>query len=175
MNHAGFRPIAPLIVLVVLAGPAGAVNRCTDPQGKVTFSDQPCPSGAQGGAIEVKPASGTGPATRRVRTYTVGNPAPATVSGRRARIAALDETIANVTKKMEAENQETARTVDKLYKELADSSRVANLTPEAARASQAVTFNHIRSIQSAAGERNREYQSQLTQLKAEKDELQRTP
>jgi len=165
-----------LAATVGLCGPAAAVNRCTDAQGKVTFSDQPCPSDTQGGAIVVKPATGNaGPSTRSVRTYTPNNPPPPTVAGRRARIAALDEAIVNLTKKMEADHQETARTVDKLYKELADASRVANLTPEAARASQAVTFNHIRSIQNAAGERGREYQSQLMQLKSEKDELQRMP
>lgn len=165
-----------LAATVGLCGPAAAVNRCTDAQGKVTFSDQPCPSDTQGGAIVVKPATGNaGPSTRSVRTYTPSNPPPATVSGKRARIAALDEAIANLLKKMEADNQESARTIDKLYRELADKDRVANMTPEAARASQAVTFNHIRSIQNAAGERSREYQSQLMQLKSEKDELQRMP
>ena len=83
-----------LAATVGLCGPAAAVNRCTDAQGKVTFSDQPCPSDTQGGAIVVKPATGNaGPSTRSVRTYTPSNPPPATVSGKRARIAALDEAI----------------------------------------------------------------------------------
>lgn len=37
-----------------------AINKCTGPDGKVTFQEMPCPG--KGGAIEVRPASGRAPA-----------------------------------------------------------------------------------------------------------------
>lgn len=45
------------IALLLAAGQAMAVNKCTGPDGKVTFQDAPC--AGKGGAIEVKPASGS--------------------------------------------------------------------------------------------------------------------
>lgn len=46
------------IFLLALLGtvPAWAVNKCTGPDGRVSFQDAPCTG--QGGAIDVKPASG---------------------------------------------------------------------------------------------------------------------
>jgi small-conductance mechanosensitive channel len=160
-----------LTALLAAALPAAAVNRCTDAQGKVTFSDQPCEPSSQGGAIAVKPATGDSPT--RARAAVPPPPTPATVSGKRARLAAVNEAIANVTRRMETEHQDTARQVDKLYRELADASRVADMTPEAARASQAVTFNRIQGLQRAAGERLRDYQAQLDALRNEKSQLER--
>ncbi|MEO7159057.1 MAG: hypothetical protein ABIX00_00840 [Polaromonas sp.] len=47
--------------LSALCAPAWAVNKCTGPDGKVTYQDAPCTN--KGGAIEVRPASGHAPAT----------------------------------------------------------------------------------------------------------------
>lgn len=48
-------------LLIMICAPAWAVNKCTGPDGQVTFQDAPCTS--KGGAIEVRPASGYAPAT----------------------------------------------------------------------------------------------------------------
>lgn len=45
--------------LFVAPLPSWAINKCVGPDGKVSFQEQPCPG--KGGAIEVKPASGTAP------------------------------------------------------------------------------------------------------------------
>jgi hypothetical protein len=47
-------------LLLLAASPAWAVNRCVGPDRQVSFQDAPCPG--KGGAIAVKPASGSAPA-----------------------------------------------------------------------------------------------------------------
>jgi Domain of unknown function (DUF4124) len=42
--------------LLLAAAPAHAVNKCTGPDGRVSFQDAPCEG--KGGAIDLKPASG---------------------------------------------------------------------------------------------------------------------
>lgn len=175
-----FTPIALGLSLLALAEPGLALNRCVDAQGKVSYSDLPCPSNTQGSSISVKPASGE---SATVRRNAVGDmPAsvrraeasqPDTVSGQRAAIAAIDEAIRDVERKMNADRDATVAQIDKLYRELGDRSRIADLTPEAAQASQAVTFSHIQNLQRAAGERMRAYQAQLQQLQDEKRRLEK--
>lgn len=46
-------------VLLTATTPAWSINKCVGPDGKVSFQEHPCPG--QGGAIEVKPASGLAP------------------------------------------------------------------------------------------------------------------
>jgi len=48
-------------LMLAASAPALAVNRCTGPDGRVSFQDQPC--AGQGGTIEVKPSTGKAPAT----------------------------------------------------------------------------------------------------------------
>lgn len=43
--------------LILIVEPASAINKCTDPSGRITFQDAPC-SGGRAEAIEPKPASG---------------------------------------------------------------------------------------------------------------------
>lgn len=50
-----FAAVIGAVVLVV--EPASAINKCTDPSGRVTFQDAPC-VGGRAEAIEAKPASG---------------------------------------------------------------------------------------------------------------------
>lgn len=78
----------------------------------------------------------------------------------------------DVERKMNADRDATVTQIDKLYRELGDRNRIADLTPEAAQASQAVTFSHIQNLQRAAGERMRAYQEQLRQLQDEKRRLE---
>lgn len=51
---------------------AVAINKCVSSDGKVSFQEQPCVG--KGGAIEVKPASGSAPAIPRADTGTSSNP-----------------------------------------------------------------------------------------------------
>lgn len=44
-------------LLATVAAPASAINKCTGPDGKVSFQDAPCAAGT-GGHIDVRPASG---------------------------------------------------------------------------------------------------------------------
>lgn len=37
------------------AGPALAVNKCVDAQGKVSYTDGPCPAGARGNSVDLLP------------------------------------------------------------------------------------------------------------------------
>ena len=98
---------------------------------------------------------------------------PNTVSGQRLRLAAIEEAMRDVERKMNVDRDATATQIDKLYHELGDRHRVADFTPEAAQASQAVTFSHIQNLQRASGERMRAYQDQLRQLQDEKRRLER--
>lgn len=172
-------PTALALSLLALAQPGFALNRCVDAQGKVSYSDLPCPSNAQGGRITVKPAGGEAATVRRnavgdmpasVRRAAASQ--PDTVSGQRARVAAIDEAMRDVERKMNADRDATVAQIDKLYRELGDRDRVADLTPEAARASQAVTFSHIQNLQRASAERMRAYQDQLRQPQDEKRRLE---
>lgn len=45
-------------LLLTAAAPGWAINKCTGPDGRVSFQDAPCQPGQQGSAIEVRPASG---------------------------------------------------------------------------------------------------------------------
>lgn len=51
---------AAAVILLLAASQAWAVNKCTWPDGRVSFQDAPC--AGQGGAITVKPATGSAPA-----------------------------------------------------------------------------------------------------------------
>src|SRR6478672_3889653 len=64
-------------LLVSAATPAWAINKCTAPDGKVSFQAQPCP--VNGGAIEVKPSSGMAPtvAPSTAASATSGTPSTA--------------------------------------------------------------------------------------------------
>ncbi len=172
-------PVVLALSLMTVAESGFALNRCVDAQGKVSYSDLPCPSNAQGGSITVKPASGEAAAVRRnavgdmpASVRRAGASQPDTVSGQRARIAAVEEAMRDVERKMNADRDATVTQIDKLYRELGDRNRIADLTPEAAQASQAVTFSHIQNLQRAAGERMRAYQEQLRQLQDEKRRLE---
>lgn len=55
MNHAALTLNCALLLLT-LATPAQAINKCTLPNGKTVFQDLPCQG--QGERIEVRPASG---------------------------------------------------------------------------------------------------------------------
>lgn len=70
----------------------------------------------------------------------------------------------DVELKMNADRDATATQIDKLYRALGDRNRTADLTPEAAQASLAVTYSHILHLQ-------RDYQEQLRQLQDEKRHL----
>lgn len=167
------RPLALVAVFLCTGLPAGAVNRCVDAQGKTTYSDQACPMSSQGGAIQVKPASGD--STRRAVRTLPPSQVPETVSGRRARVAALDEAIASLSRKIDQDNIEMGKTMDRMYREFAESSKVADKlqSPEASRASVAVSQNHIRSVQQSYGERLRGDHERLDLLKAEREQVLR--
>ena len=154
--------------------PALAVNRCKDAQGNVTFSDTPCPNAAEGGKIEVNPATGGG-ANAGGRSYTPPK-APPTVAGRQARLAALDDAISSLTRQMEKDSQEGAAAIDKIYKEMAAASKAAetsNMGSEAVRASMAVSQSNIQGVSRRYGEKMRESEWRLTMLKAERDSILR--
>lgn len=55
-----YRDFFVALVALAVCGPALAINKCTMPNGKISFQDAPCPG--QGETIEVKPASGRAPA-----------------------------------------------------------------------------------------------------------------
>lgn len=59
MKHQMFSGAATAVMMALAlgSGPAWAVNKC-QVNGKTVFQDAPCPMGATGGAIEVRPASG---------------------------------------------------------------------------------------------------------------------
>jgi hypothetical protein len=51
---------AAAVLLPFLCAPVWAINKCTAPDGKVSFQDAPCNVGT-GGHIDVRPASGSAP------------------------------------------------------------------------------------------------------------------
>lgn len=55
-----YRGLVAALAALAVSGPVLAINKCTMPNGKVSFQDAPCPG--KGEAIEVKPASGRAPA-----------------------------------------------------------------------------------------------------------------
>lgn len=65
------------VVCVVVCAPlhGWAINKCTGPDGKVSFQDLPCPG--KGGAVDVKPASGRAPAPSAAPVDAVAAPAVA--------------------------------------------------------------------------------------------------
>lgn len=69
MNHLKQTPCIT-VLLLLLCTPAWAINKCTGPDGKVSFQDAPCQG--KGEVLEVKPASGKRdiPATGDVYTPT---------------------------------------------------------------------------------------------------------
>jgi hypothetical protein len=52
------KKIAAIALLAVCAGQAWAVNKCTLPDGRITFQDAPCAGSATGELIKIRPASG---------------------------------------------------------------------------------------------------------------------
>ena len=52
------KKIAITALLAVLAGQAWAVNKCTLPDGRITFQDAPCAGSATGEVMTIRPASG---------------------------------------------------------------------------------------------------------------------
>ena len=118
---ARFLRVGALALLVCATLPALAVNRCKDAQGNVTFSDTACPNAAEGGKIDIKPATGGG-ANAGGHTYTPPKP-PATLAGKQARLAALDDAISSLTRQMEKDSLEGAAALDKVYKEMAAASK----------------------------------------------------
>ena len=80
------------LLLAAIIGPVQAqVNKCTGPDGKVTFQDGPCSN--KGGAIQVRPASGNTPATAAPQKQTEADRLNAltAASQRERRKADLDE------------------------------------------------------------------------------------
>ncbi|MDO8903976.1 DUF4124 domain-containing protein [Hydrogenophaga sp.] len=76
--------IAFSMLLAVAASQAVAVNKCTGPDGKVTFQDAPC--AGKGGAIEVRPASGSTtvqPATAKAEVERINASVAASAQARR--------------------------------------------------------------------------------------------
>ncbi len=67
------KQIVFLAAVLLAASPVWAVNKCTGPDGKVSFQDAPCANG-RGGKIDVKPASGHG------SDASPANPVPARAS-----------------------------------------------------------------------------------------------
>jgi hypothetical protein len=166
--------IGTLALLLCAALPALAVNRCKDAQGNVTYSDAPCPNAADGGKIEVKPATGDG-ANAVVRTYTPP-PAPATAAGKQARLAALNDAISSLTRQMEKDSLEGAAALDKAYKDMAAASKAAetsNMGSEAVRASMAVSQSNIQGVSRRYSDKMRESDWRLTMLKAERESILR--
>lgn len=54
------------VLMIALSAPAWAINKCTGPDGKVTFQDASCSSG-KSEAVQVRPASGSAPNVPAVR------------------------------------------------------------------------------------------------------------
>jgi hypothetical protein len=76
--------IALSILVAVTASQAVAVNKCTGPDGKVSFQDAPC--AGKGGAIDVRPASGSTtvqPATARAEVERINASVAASAQARR--------------------------------------------------------------------------------------------
>lgn len=164
------------MVMVSTAHPALAVNRCKDAQGNVSFSDTPCPTTAEGGKIDIKPATGGG-SNAGGRSYTPP-PVATTVAGRRARLAALEDAISSLTRQMEKDSQEGNAALDKVYKEMAAASKAAetsNLGSEAARGSMAVSQSNIQGVSRRYSDKMRESEGRLTVLKAERESILRAP
>ncbi|OYT90208.1 MAG: hypothetical protein CFE43_19540 [Burkholderiales bacterium PBB3] len=163
-----------LVLLMCTALPALAVNRCKDAQGNVTFSDTPCTNAAEGGKIDLKPATGDG-ANAAGRTYTPPK-SPPTVAGRQARLAALDDAISSLTRQMEKDSVEGAAAIDKVYKDMAAASKAAetsNMGSEAVRASMAISQSNIQGVSRRYSEKMRESEWRLTMLKAERESILR--
>lgn len=53
-----YLPAAVALVLGICSLPASALNKCTDAQGKVTFTDQPCATDSKAVPTSAKPALG---------------------------------------------------------------------------------------------------------------------
>lgn len=53
MNH----PLITAVLLAAICAPSWAVNKCTMPDGKVSFQDTPC--SGKGQTLQIRPASGT--------------------------------------------------------------------------------------------------------------------
>jgi len=74
----GGRLMKTLLILVAataLAAPAWAINKCTGPDGKVSFQDAPCEG--QGARIDVRPAAGPArPASLSGNTGAKASPPP---------------------------------------------------------------------------------------------------
>ncbi len=55
-----------IVAITFLAAPAFAINKCTGPDGKVSFQDAPC-VGSKSETLDVRPASGRTPSAPAVR------------------------------------------------------------------------------------------------------------
>lgn len=79
--------LACAIAGAAFAAPAWAINKCTQPDGSVTFQDAPC--AGKGEALTVRPASGRARAIEPV-TAAEGAPAP----GRKTEAQRIEEQVA---------------------------------------------------------------------------------
>lgn len=71
-----------LSLALAVCAPSWAINKCTMPNGKISFQDAPCPG--KGEEIEVKPASGRAPAPAPAASDSVASAgAPPAKSGKK--------------------------------------------------------------------------------------------
>jgi hypothetical protein len=58
-----------LACAIAMGSPAWAINKCTGPDGKVTFQEAACDASGKSEQMQVKPASGAGPSSPREAAF----------------------------------------------------------------------------------------------------------
>ena len=114
-----------------LSGHALAMNRCVASDGKVSFSDMPCPSNQTGRAVVVRPATGYSPQAAPSKTDSVASASP---SDRTASMKKYldDATMTRKQREVEAEIIQRERAITSLVNQ--QEAEIARLRESKGRA-----------------------------------------